>query len=104
MKTLQELIKKLNSLDIVQKDYEFESDLPEEYESLFSNCVDSELDIDRHRWYETAISVFDTDLGFLGVRHITLLYSETMDYSDAYHTLEFFEMEPKEVITYKKKI
>jgi hypothetical protein len=100
---MKEIIEKLNNLNIIQKNYEFEEDLPEEMLKYFTKSLASELDIDKHRWYETSVSVWETNEGLLGVRSITNLYSEQSDYEDISWKLRFFEMEPIQTITYKIK-
>lgn len=100
---MKELIEKLNNLNIIQKNYDFEEDLPEEMSQYFTKPLVQELDVDKHRWYETGISVWETKEGLLGVRSVTNLYSEQSDYGDISWKLRFFEMEPIETITYKIK-
>ncbi|MAX51489.1 MAG: hypothetical protein CMH22_05875 [Methylophaga sp.] len=65
----------------------------------------SYLDVDKRRWYETAIDVFQLK-GFdkiIGVRFVGDLFSETMMWEDADHYLKFFEMEEVKTVTYKIK-
>lgn len=102
---MKALIKKLNDLKIIQESYDFVEDLPSDIQEKYfpAGSLACELDIDKHRWYETSISVWETELGLIGVRAITNLYSENSSYSDIYYTLKFFEMEPIETITYKIK-
>ena len=110
-KTIKELVDYLNELKITQTSIGFiefdENNFPENiYEKYFENsiCVAQELDINKHRWYETGISVWKTADGLLGVRSVTKLYSESSDIEDIYHTLRFFEMEEITVTSYKQKI
>lgn len=100
---MKEIIEKLNNLNIIQKNYEFEEDIPQEMLEYFTKQVASELDIDKHRWYETGVSVYQIKEGLLGVRSVTNLYSEQNDYEDISWKLRFFEMEPIETIIYKIK-
>jgi hypothetical protein len=100
---MKEIIEKLNNLNIIQKNYEFEEDLPEEMLKYFTKQLASELDIDKHRWYETSISVWQTNEGLLGVRSITNLYSEQSYYEDISWKLRFFEMKTVRTVTYKIK-
>ena len=107
---MKELIQQLNDLKIVQKSIDFLEDLPQDvYERFFEgNEVDSLLDVDKHRWYETSISVFRIDdapisPSYLGVCSITDVVGENNCVEDMYHTLEFFEMEPIITTTYKIK-
>ena len=94
----------LNGLKIIQKSFEFEEDLPEEIvDKYFKNRIASDLLPDSHRWYETSISVFEIDEGYLGVRALTQLYSEYSEVKDCYHVLKFYDMAEKSIITYVPK-
>jgi len=107
-KTIKEVVDYLNELKIEQTSIEFdENNFPENiYEKYFENgsCLAEELDINKHRWYETGLSVWEIKEGLLGVRIVTKLYSENSDIEDIYHTLKFFEMEEITVTSYKQKI
>lgn len=107
---MKELIQQLNDLNIRQESIDFCEDLPQDiYEKWFEgNEVDNQLDVDKHRWYETSISVFRIDdapisPSYLGVCSITDLFSEQSSVSDITYTLKFFEMEPVITTTYKIK-
>lgn len=93
----KELVEYLNGLKIIQiggiEDWE---EIPEDiYEKYFKNLeiVDGNLDVDKHRWYETSISIFKNDEGFIGVRSVTDVKGESNCIQDMYWTLSFFEME-----------
>ena len=101
---MKEVVQQLNDLKIVQKSGDFLEDLPEDiYEKYFLNCEDENLYVVKHRWYETSISVYTTDKGYLGVRSVTDTFSEQMEIGDIFYTLKFFEMEPIITTTYKIK-
>lgn len=103
---MKELIEKLNALEIDQCSYEWTEDLPDDiYNEYFTDvdAVDSELDIDKHRWYETSVFVYQIGDKFLGVRTVTDVFSEQMGYSDCGHTLNFFEMEEYLTVSYRVK-
>jgi len=103
---MKELIEKLNALQIDQTRYEWEGNLPEDiFETYFKDAevVDSELDVDKHRWYETSVLVYKIDNKFLGVETVTDVFSEQMGYSDCGHTLNFFEMEEFKTVSYRIK-
>lgn len=101
---MEELLAMLNGLKIIQKSYDFVEDLPEEIvDKYFKNRIASDLLPDSHRWYETSISVFKTDEGFLGVRALTQLYSESSEVEDCYHVLKFYDMMEESIITYAPK-
>lgn len=101
---IQELIEKLNSEKIHQ------TTGWDEQEDLYNFLEDWEavkygLDVDKHRWYELCTTVFkhkEQDL-YLGMTSINDVFSENMSYEDVYHHYEFFEMEPMQIITYKRK-
>lgn len=100
------IIEHLNNLKIRQTELDFEEGLPaniyETYFQIWTN-VASDLDIDKHRWFETSISVWETPEGeFIGVRSVTNIYSEQSDCSDIGWQLCFIPMKPVETISYVK--
>jgi hypothetical protein len=103
---MKELILKLNDLKITQTSSDWEEDVPEDIYNEYLDGAYTELaydlDVDTHRWYETSITVLDFSGFFIGVRYITNMFSESQDYEDCYHHLEFFEMEEFTKISYKK--
>ena len=101
---MKEIIDKLNNLKISQKSLDFIEDLSEGlYEEYFRNHVIDGLNVDKHRWYETTLSVYKLEEGLLGVTSVTDLFSEQSTVNDIYHTLEFNEVEEIPSITYKIK-
>ena len=100
----KELVEYLNSLEIIQKG-SWDEDIPEEiWEKYFENkyeTVDSELDIDKHRWYETSTEVIKINDGFIGIRSVTQRYSENSSIEDMYWSLMFFEMKEIKIVSYK---
>jgi hypothetical protein len=100
----KELVEYLNSLEIIQKG-SWDEDIPEEiWEKYFENkyeTVDSELDIDKHRWYETSTEVIKINDGFIGIRSVTQCYSENSSIEDMYWSLMFFEMKEIKIVSYK---
>lgn len=101
------LVEKLNNLKILQTSYEFEELIPKEiWEEHFEDkyeAVDWDLDVDTHRWYETSITVLKFNDCFMGVRFITKMFSESQEYEDCYHHLEFMEMEEYSTVSYRTK-
>ncbi len=86
----------------------WEESIPEEiWDNYFMKfdykILKSDIDRDEHRWYVISTIVVEILDGLLGIRAVTDLLSETMDYESCYHTLEFFEMKEINVISYKKK-
>ena len=105
MKTNEELVEYLNGLKIHQTSDWYEcipEDIWNEYFEDKFKVVDSELDIDKHRWYELSTEVLAINGGYIGVRSVTQCYSEQSSIDDMYHRLEFFEMEQIQTVTYKK--
>lgn len=67
------------------------------------NEVDSELNLDKHRWFEISTTVLQFGDRFLGINHISNVYSESSGVSDCGHEYSFFEMLPVTVTTYVEK-
>lgn len=100
-----ELLEKLNKLDIRQKSGDFMEDIPNDiWKEYFKGkpVVKSNLDVDKHRYYETSVTVIKIFDRYLGIRSVTDMFSEQMDISDCYHTLVFFEMKKVETITFEE--
>lgn len=71
-----------------------------------ATIVQEDLDIDRHRWYEISTTVLKgSDNVPFGIRGVTNIYSECMDYFDCDVHVEAFLMEEIKVSTvlYKRK-
>ena len=106
MEKFDELLAKLKALKITQTHFDWAEDIPEdiwkEYFDGNFKVVKRNLRVDKHRWYETSISVIKIFDRFLGIRHVSDMFSETMDVEDCYHTLEFFEMKEVQTITYER--
>lgn len=108
--TLKDLVEDLNNRKIVQKRH---FDYDEAFLSVIKQykkgdhdtiqVIDRGIWVDTRRWYETSITVFNTKLGLLGVRHISNIFSESSEYEDMNFTYEFYEMEPVQVTTYIPK-
>ena len=74
------------------------------YEKYFDRLkkVDSGLDVDKHRWYETSTTVYMIDdEWYMGVDEVTSVFSESMGIGDCGVRPVFFEMEAVASITYK---
>ena len=93
-------------MKIVQKNIELLECLPEDiYKEYFAdkNSVARDLEIDRHRWYETSVIVFKVLEGYIGCRYVSNVFSERMSPEDIGHYLKFEEYIPKSIITYVPK-
>lgn len=98
-----ETIKELNELKITQNSSDWQEDLPENYASIFTKAVETGCGVDKHRWYETVVDVFEYQDRFIGVRYINQLYSETSSISDICWQLAFVEMEAIPSVVYRTK-
>ena len=65
--------------------------------------VKENINIDKHRWYETSISIFKCSDGLLGIRLPSQLYPESSEWSDLYSGIEFYEVEEVMEVAYKTK-
>lgn len=103
--TNKELVEKLNNLKIKQIS-SWGEDIPEDiWKEHFENklmTVDSGLDVDKHRWYETSTEVIAINEGFIGIRSVTDCFSEQSSIEDMFFILQFFEMQEIKVTSYKK--
>lgn len=104
---MKELVQKLNDLKIIQTRGEWSENIPREFykehlEDKYEE-VDWDLDVDKHRWYETSVTVLKFDEGFIGVEFITDMFSEAQSWEDCYHTINFFEMEEITITSYRAK-
>jgi len=101
------LLSKLQTLNLRQETYPLleEESLPDElYQELKdAEIVASKIDVDKHRWYETSVTVYKIYGRFLGVRSISNLYSESSDYEDICWTHWFAEMEAVQSVSYVVK-
>ena len=107
MKTFDELLKILNEANIQQDEMAWEENIPEEiWEELWDRYVvlAEEIDVDKHRWYETSVTVVKIDDRFMGIDHVSNIFSETMHVSDVGYIIKFFEMVEINQPTYIKKL
>lgn len=104
---MKELIEKLNGLQITQTKGDWAKNIPDDiWNSHFRNNFQKiayNLDVDTHRWYETSTTVIKLPDGLMGINYITNMFSESQDYEDCYHTIEFFEMEEFSTVSYRAK-
>lgn len=105
---MKELIEKLNGLKITQVSGDWQENIPDDiWKEYFDGKNLKEiawnLDTDTHRWYETSTTVFEFGGVYMGVNYITNMFSESQDYEDCYHTIEFMEMEEYVTTSYRAK-
>jgi hypothetical protein len=104
---MEELVRKLNNLNISQTSCDWEENIPNGiYNEYFDNKgkeVGEALDIEKHRWYETSTVVVEINGEFMGINLVTDIFSENMDISDCGEVITFFEMEEYITTSYKSK-
>jgi hypothetical protein len=108
MEKFDELLTKLKKANITQIKMDWIENIPEDmYNEYFENEdydeIQEGLDIDTHRWYETSTQVIKIYNRYLGINSITNMFSESSSPDDIGYTILFFEMEPVQVVSYKKK-
>jgi hypothetical protein len=92
---IKDIVDKINSLNIIQTEYQDEFVFPEELQDfLINNCsvVKSGLHIDKHRHYETAITVYQYNEKYFGLQFVIDLYSEMSSIEGISHTIKAFSM------------
>lgn len=67
-------------------------------------CIAEGLELDRHRWYSTAVNVYKCENGFVGVFGIYQSFSEYQDYKDIGIECVALEYEEVPSVTYKPKL
>jgi hypothetical protein len=105
---MKESIEKLNGLQIIQTSSGWKENIPDDiwakyFENLPFEEVALDLDVDTHRWYETSTTVIKIGGIFIGINYITNMFSESQNYEDCYHTIEFMEMEEYVTTSYRTK-
>ena len=97
---VQELIDYVNSNGFYSM-YKFQDSLTDRQLEL--ETVSEDIEIDRHRWYEVSTTIYKVEDGYVGVRGVTHLYSESMTYSDCDCLCEASEYEEVQTISYRVK-
>jgi len=102
-----ELLEKLNGLNLTQTKMDWAENIPDDiWEEYFKGNfkeVASNLNVDTRRWYEVSTTVIYIFNFYLGIRHITNIFSESSMIEDCYVKMEFMEMEEVQTTTYRKK-
>lgn len=65
--------------------------------------VASGLETDEHRWYSTAVNVYQCEDGFVGVRGAYQSFSEQQDWQDIGETCTASEYEEVRTVSYRPK-
>ncbi len=91
---------------INQTNTNWEENIPESvWEGHFREnykILETNLDIDRHRWYERSTTVINIDGRFLGMNLVTNIFSESMGVEDIVSEVLFFEMEEVQTVSYRE--
>ena len=66
-------------------------------------CVAEELDIDKHRWFNTAVNIYACEDGYVGVRGVNTIYDEYTEPLDCDFPCKAFEYEAIQITSYKLK-
>lgn len=102
----KEFLEKLQSLKLTQQSGDVIEDLSEDVYQIWLNLgttqVESDLNVDKHRWYEKSTTVYQIGENYLGVRGATQMYSESSSFDDLCIEWEFFEMKPIKITTYEE--
>lgn len=73
-------------------------------EQIWKKPVKSNLYVEKHRWYETSISIFECSDGLLGIRLPSELYSESSEWCELCAGIKFYDIEEVKEIVYKPNI
>ena len=105
MDEFTKLITELEKLSILQTKGGWAENLPDNiWENHFKGNfkeVNSGLNVNESRWYETSTSVVKIYGKLLGITFITKLYSESSSYEDCYVTIRFNQMKEIRIISYE---
>lgn len=97
-----ELIDKINGLGINQINHWEDTEFPEEIQEVLNGCdiVEEGLDVDKHRWYETSVVVYQIGDEYFGITYVTDLFSESMSISDCSWEIVAFPMTAIQITSY----
>lgn len=93
----QELIDKINNGNY-HCVWEAEDNIPTE-----CACVETELNPDEHRWYIVSTNVYECEDGYVGVRGVSSLKSESIFWEDVEVICSACEYEEYSTISYRPK-
>ena len=97
-------MKKKELIDLINNDYLYSIYDAEDIIPKDVQCVAKGLEIDKHRWYSTCVNVYACEDGYVGIRGVNDLYSDSMDYSDCNLYCAASEYKAVATITYKPKL
>ena len=105
MSKFDKLLKELNDLKIVQQSMDWAESIPDsiwENDLKENSIIKKEgLFVDKHRWYETSVTVIEIYGRLLGIDFVSGLNSESMSVEDVGHEIQFYQMDDVVEVTYK---
>lgn len=69
-----------------------------------SKCVAIELNINKHRWFSTAVDVYACEDGYVGVRGVNAIYSEDFEPIDCNFPCTACEYVAVQITSYQPKL
>lgn len=99
----KDFIRKANELNIMQDMFDIsEMEFPPVILDVIGDflILKSEILIDKRRWYETSVTVLETPVGIVGIRHISGMYSEQTCVEDICFDLSFHAVSEINDLTY----
>lgn len=94
-------------LSILQNEYFYDIDGDDikndevmTYFKLLGKPIERGIDVQKHRWYETSINVYKLGDWFIGIYHVSDMYSDRSSLEDFEEYVYIFEMEREEIKKY----
>ena len=95
---VQDLIDLINTSEELYCLEDVENIIPEDIK-----CVAKELDVNKHRWFSTAVNVYACEDGYVGICGINTIYNENTIPLDCDCICEAFEYEAIQITSYQLK-
>jgi hypothetical protein len=92
--TKKELIEKINNSHYKSL-WEVEECIPDEVKKVAEG-----LELDEHRWFSTAINVYEVEDGFVGIQGAYQSFSEMQSWKDIDWDCTAFPMKQVQTVTY----
>ena len=107
MEKFDELLEQLKALKLIQTKMDWAENIPQDIWDKYIDdkfeTVSEDLNVDRHRHYETSITVIKIYDRLLGITHISNIYSEGNECEDCYVEMQFSEMIAIPTVAYTRK-
>lgn len=105
MMKFNDLLKKLrNDFDLQKRSCEDE--LGEVLKEVGAKKIAENLNVDKHRWYETSTQVYSISVDegerYLGIHCVSDFFSESSCWEDFYHVYNFFKMKKVLIASYSR--